>query len=181
MKNILYIHGFMSSCKSSKIDALRKGNNVYCIQLDNKPKEDISKLTKFMKNNKIDLVVGTSLGGFYSLYLNAKFDVQIIAMNPVTYPSKQLEHHLGENVDFLDRKFSWTKEDLKYLSKLESNIMDIDKLKSFINIFVNVNDSVIDVKDIENKFKYTNIFKFDSSDHRFSDNFNKVLEYIKTI
>jgi esterase/lipase len=84
MKNLLYIYGFNSSAKTSTSARTFKTElvnfNVYTPEY---PQEDGEKAYKFLQKyideNDIDIVVGTSLGGFLALCL--KCDYKII-INP---------------------------------------------------------------------------------------------------
>ncbi len=90
---ILYIHGFASSSKATKANLLRKSfNNVESIDLNPKPTIAITQLSDFIqkqKDKKI-LLIGSSLGGYYSLYLSKKFNLNVVLVNPSLNPSKSL-------------------------------------------------------------------------------------------
>jgi hypothetical protein len=75
---IVYIHGFASSSQSKKVQALKErfGSAIISFDLHHEPKKAIEQLEKFIqskiKNCNITLI-GSSLGGFYSLYLSGKY------------------------------------------------------------------------------------------------------------
>ena len=84
MKNLLYIYGFNSSAKTSTSARTFKTELVnFNVYTPDYPQEDGEKAYKFLQKyideNDIDIVVGTSLGGFLALCL--KCDYKII-INP---------------------------------------------------------------------------------------------------
>ena len=94
MKNVLFIYGYGGSPQSRFCtlirEALPKGEyNVLCPQY---PQEDCNRandfLLKYIDENNIDLVIGTSLGGFIALILDTR--VPTIVLNPCMVPSVEL-------------------------------------------------------------------------------------------
>ena len=84
MKNLLYIYGFNSSAKTSTSARTFKTElGDFNVHTPDYPQEDGEKAYKFLQKyideNNIDIVVGTSLGGFLTLCL--KCDYKII-INP---------------------------------------------------------------------------------------------------
>ncbi|WP_428355369.1 YqiA/YcfP family alpha/beta fold hydrolase [Methyloprofundus sp.] len=107
--NILYIHGFKSQFKeqSAKVQALNKLGKVFGVTLDytNAFKEIKNILHKFVLDKDIDLVVGTSLGGYYSSIIGDGFtftgDAYTLKKETITtYPGFALE---GCGLILLDR------------------------------------------------------------------------------
>ena len=88
MKKILYIHGFRSSAKSSTILNIKANYHhieVHAFDVTHHPVESIKKIEDYIKEHDIDILAGTSLGGYYTLC--AKVDIPKIAVNPVLPPS----------------------------------------------------------------------------------------------
>ncbi|RUM60683.1 MAG: esterase, partial [Persephonella sp.] len=89
---VMYIHGFNSAGYGNKINKLKEAfgdENVIALTLPYNPAKAI-KLLEFLieaireKDNLI--LVGTSLGGFYGLYLGAKYKIPSVLINPSTDP-----------------------------------------------------------------------------------------------
>lgn len=94
MKNILFIYGYGGSPHSRFCTLIREAlstdeYNVLCPQY---PQEDCCQandfLHKYIDENNIDLVIGTSLGGFIALILDTR--VPTIVLNPCMVPSVEL-------------------------------------------------------------------------------------------
>ena len=116
---VLYIHGYNSNANSSTAKLFQKvaGEKfeVHTIEYNQeKPIEALNNIRKYIKEFKIDLVIGTSLGGFLTMNL---FGFKRIAINPCFLPSveltkigyegpideyKELENELKDNVDETD-------------------------------------------------------------------------------
>lgn len=94
MKNILFIYGYGGSPQSRFCTLIREAlpQGEYNVLCPAYPQEDCSRahdfLCKYMDENAIDLVVGTSLGGFVALTLKAR--VPTIVLNPCMVPSVEL-------------------------------------------------------------------------------------------
>ena len=94
MKKALYIYGFNSSSNSSTKDTLNTllkefGYEVVSIDYDQlDPNASLDKIEYYIENNNIDLVIGSSLGGFYTLCVSN--NVKKIVINPCMFPSKEL-------------------------------------------------------------------------------------------
>ena len=87
---ILYLHGLMSSNKSSKIDWLRLKHTVYSPYLNyNTESQSIfSGLKTLIKTNQIDLIIGSSMGGHLGFHLANMFDIPSLLFNPSLAPNQ---------------------------------------------------------------------------------------------
>ena len=106
MKRILYIHGFMSSARSSTIVRMKKqwvDFEIVAFDVNHHPLESIDKIEQFVRNNNVDLLMGTSLGGYYVLAADA--NIPKLAVNPVINPTTSLdrEEMLGIHEYFNER------------------------------------------------------------------------------
>lgn len=104
---VVYLHGFRSSPNSTK--AVMTGEVVrvltsaehsyewYCPQLLASPKASLEMVVKHIDQTKFDrlVIVGSSLGGFYTNYLAEKYQCKGIALNPAVYAARELEPHVG--------------------------------------------------------------------------------------
>lgn len=91
-KNVLYVHGYGSNGNSNTAKLLKKylGEkiNVHTISYNqSKPYEALKMIKQYKNEHNIDLLIGTSLGGF--MVMNCLGSLSI-AINPCFYPSVEL-------------------------------------------------------------------------------------------
>ena len=92
-KKLLYIHGFRSSAQSSTILNIKANDldvEVHAFDVTHHPVESIKMIEKYIADHSIDILAGTSLGGFYTLCANV--DIPKIAVNPAINPETSLQH-----------------------------------------------------------------------------------------
>ena len=104
---VVYLHGFRSSPNSTKavmtgeaVRALSSAGHFYewyCPQLLASPKASLEMVTKHINQAKFDriVIIGSSLGGFYTNYLAKKYQCKGITLNPAVYAARELEPHVG--------------------------------------------------------------------------------------
>lgn len=87
----LNIHGYQGSPKNSAYTALCEIDckNIISTSIDydsEEPDSIISKLNLLRMEHNVDLVVGTSLGGFYASVLSARHNLPVMLVNPCLLP-----------------------------------------------------------------------------------------------
>ena len=97
MNNILYIYGYGSSPKSSTYQWLKHNlvnDNVYCEEYDQgNPDISVSHLCKVVLEKNINIIIGSSFGGWYALHVAGRTGRKCILINPLT--DKNLKEVLG--------------------------------------------------------------------------------------
>lgn len=88
---ILNIHGYHGSAQNAAYNALKETVNadISAPQIDydkNDPEKVLDELRKIITDTKTDMLVGTSLGGFYAALLSAQSDLPVILINPCMLP-----------------------------------------------------------------------------------------------
>lgn len=88
---ILNIHGFGGSPYNSAYSALQANNytDIISPSIDynaETPENIMAKLRNIIADNGIDLIVGTSLGGFFGAVLSAEKNIPVILVNPCILP-----------------------------------------------------------------------------------------------
>lgn len=87
---ILNIHGYMGSPENSACTALKNlGYEVISptVRYDSdEPEKIIEKLRKMFIDNECNIIVGTSLGGFFGAVLSVRLGVPVILVNPCLMP-----------------------------------------------------------------------------------------------
>jgi predicted esterase YcpF (UPF0227 family) len=107
MSMILYIHGFGSCGEGNKAVSLKRyfGNEqILSPDLPPSPLLAISFLEVLLRENDIDLLVGSSLGGYYATYLAERYRKKAVLLNPSTVPYRTLQPYIGIQKRFCDQK-----------------------------------------------------------------------------
>lgn len=121
MENIgplLYIHGFASSGHSHKAQVLRHHfEEVYAPSLSHIPQLALETLEQFIDAlPQPPLLLGSSLGGFYALYLSQRLSLPAVLINPVVKLSEEMEQLAGLQKNYFDgSRFEFTAEHLQSL------------------------------------------------------------------
>lgn len=107
--NVLYLHGFGSKFDnySKKIQQLLKLGAVdgfdidYCLGEKLVIEQSIANIA----NRDLDLLIGTSMGGWLASKLSEILSIPFVAFNPVISPAVTLQPYIGEHKDFYGRHF----------------------------------------------------------------------------
>lgn len=118
MAQITYLHGFASGPKphSPKVALLGTlGHEVHCLSSDGRYRffDYVHAFDRLRQTSGLpDLLVGTSLGGFWARYFGCRFERPWIALNPALHPSETLAGQTGSLRRFdTDAHFVWRAED----------------------------------------------------------------------
>ncbi|MCG9552212.1 esterase YqiA [Vibrio sp. Isolate31] len=106
---LLYIHGFNSSSRSYKATVMteycaehRADIKVLTPQLPSFPQQAalyLQQLVEQYKNQYEIALVGSSLGGYLSTWLNSHYGFKAVVVNPAVKPYELLVDYLGEQVN----------------------------------------------------------------------------------
>lgn len=81
--NILYLHGLDSNLSIEKRQILEKFGEIIAPNLDYRENPNmIDFLFNEYKNQNIDVVIGSSMGGFAGFYLSKMFQIPALLFNP---------------------------------------------------------------------------------------------------
>ncbi len=177
---ILYIHGFASSGNAAKAGILKEymqgREDVIAPDLPYAPEEAIKLLESLVENakespNEKVTVFGSSLGGFYALYLASKYDVKISLINPAVYAHSGLKSYIGKNTNYsTGEEFEWTEE---YITQLENIFSKInpDAIKTEnITLLLAKDDKLLDYRETLDFFgnRYFRLILEETSGHKFT-------------
>ena len=112
---IEYIHGFASSfdTKSDKVSTLSQIGDVTGFSYDYTQtySEIVSQLRDSIRSRKdIDVIVGTSLGGYFAAALGCIFGIPFASINPAVDPRSSLLKYCGDGTSWDGRKYNLRKE-----------------------------------------------------------------------
>jgi len=140
---LLYIHGFASSAHSHKAAVLRRHfDAVYAPSLSHIPTLAVETLAEFIRAlPEAPLLIGSSLGGYYALYLSQRFDLPAVLVNPVVQLTTPLAQVVGMNRHYFDgSRFEFTEAHLHSLAQYACPAPNSDKLL----LMVEMGDELID-------------------------------------
>ncbi|WP_416397131.1 YqiA/YcfP family alpha/beta fold hydrolase [Allohahella sp. A8] len=107
--NIFYCHGFASAFNpvKPKIQCLSELGPVHGINFDfTQPAETlVERCIAALLEHDIDLLVGTSMGGWLANVAGSRAGLPFVAINPAIEPSRTLMRHVGKGVDHQGRPY----------------------------------------------------------------------------
>lgn len=132
---IIYVHGFGGSGEGSKAKQFREyfhsnGEDFIAPSLSYVPELAIKTLEELIRSYKKVYLIGSSLGGYYTLHLSHMDEVQkAVLINPSVKPRETLKRALGEAPNFYDNSYyNWSKEHLNMLKNYSGKKPNIEKL-----------------------------------------------------
>jgi len=132
---IIYIHGFGGSGLGKKAQEFRDYFQKYDIpfiapSLSYVPDLAIKTLEELIENFEDVSLIGSSLGGFYTIYLANRYDLKAVLINPSVKPWITLGKSLGYAPNFYDESsFEWTESHIEMLKTY--NVKNV-KSKNFM-------------------------------------------------
>ena len=177
---IIYIHGFASCGFGNKAKLFKEKykEDILIPSLSYVPCLALNTLEQIIemllhKNEKVRLI-GSSLGGFYCMYLANKYKIKAVLINPAIYPSKTLEK-IGMQTNYYDNSlFEVKKEHLEFLKNLEQK--NLNNTKDFL-LLLQKEDEVLDYKEAELFLKGSSMYIEEGGNHSFEN----IHKYFKTI
>lgn len=173
--NILYIHGFGSqydsgSKKAQTLESIGKvhGINVdYCRGFDNV----YNTVKNAVLDQRINLIVGTSMGGYIAGCVGAKLDVPFVALNPAIAPRTTLQRWVGNFTDYAGNYRSLTESMVSTYPNIPTNGTGL--------ILLQAADEVIHAHTTEEALsEHYKVIMYPGGTHRF-ENLEKCLPEIK--
>ena len=96
---MMYVHGFMSGTNGAKQRQLQKHFKgrfrVVAPELDADPDKSLEILNRIIEDEKPEIIVGTSLGGWMTVMCESG-NAELVIVNPATDPYKTLGRWLNE-------------------------------------------------------------------------------------
>jgi predicted esterase YcpF (UPF0227 family) len=176
---LVYLHGFRSSPNSTKavmtgeaVSALSTSNHTYewyCPQLLASPKESMEMVIKHIDQSKADriVIIGSSLGGFYTNYLAEKYQCKGVALNPAVYAARELEPHVGMMTAYdSEEPFDFKAEYIDELRALQVNTIS-DPKRYFL--IAAKGDELLDWKEMVAFYPGAKQLVLEGSDHGIAD------------
>jgi len=183
--HIMYVHGFNSSpgsFKALQLKAFVEQNQLdlkyHAPMLSHWPEKAMDALEDLLEQIKADdqangkitriLLVGSSLGGFYSTYLMARYPgLKAVLINPAVLPQELLPAYLGLNENlYTGEQYELTQDHMQQLRKLH---MAEPACTQNIKVFLQTDDEVLDYRRAENYYRQADVTIIEGGDHGFQN------------
>jgi len=164
---VLYIHGFKSCGAGNKSKALKTVfDDLLAPNLPFSPLHAIKELERLILEKGVDLLIGSSLGGYYATYLAQKFGIKAVLINPSTRPYHTLKPYLGVQSRFCDGvKFEWKEQYLQELLKFDTTNLK----RNLFLVLLQTQDEVLDYRIALKKYKNQRRVVEYGGNHRFEN------------
>lgn len=167
---LIYIHGFGSSGEGVKAKLFReyfKEEGFIAPSLSYIPNLAIQTLEELVESYGRNVTfIGSSLGGYYALYLANKYKCKVVLINPSIKPYITLKKVLGNAPSFYDRSsFLWMDSHIESLYKYEVKASKEEN----IMLLLQKGDATLDYKEAINKLPNAKSIVEDGGSHSFDD------------
>ena len=180
---VIYIHGFGSSGEASKAKMLRaycQENKIRFIapSLPTIPDlaiKTLSELIESYQDNEPVHLMGSSLGGYYSLYLSDKYNLKAVLINPAINAPETLKRAIGHGVSYYDNStYEWNESHLEMLESYEIEEPNLDNLL----VLLQKGDEVLDYEEAQDVLEGAKMVVEEGGNHSF-EGLDRHLESIK--
>ena len=165
---ILYLHGFGSCGEGNKSTLLKHyfgEENILSPNLPYAPFDAILYIETLFKSEQIDVVIGSSLGGFYASYFAEKYAMKAILLNPSTKPWETLAPYVGWQKRFCDDEiFEFKSSYLEALKTLEIEIRQGEYM-----VLLQSADEVLDYTKAQSLYNKHKVIVEYGGNHRFEN------------
>ena len=172
---LLYIHGFNSSPLSHKANVMkeycqqhRPDIKVVVPQLPCFPQQAAEYLLNIIEQHKNDYqigLIGSSLGGYLSMWINRQFGFKAVVVNPAVKPYELLADYLGEQENpYTHQRYVLESVHIDELKALDTPI--IKQAKDFW-LLQQTEDEVLDYRQAVEKFLGAKQTVEEGGDHSF--------------
>ncbi len=169
---IIYIHGFGSSGHGGKATLFREyfEDELIAPSLSYIPNLAIDTLEQliniYLQTDEEVSLVGSSLGGYYAIYLANKYNLKAVLINPAVYPYKTLDK-VGMSMNYYDMSsFEVTTEHIQTLRGLEVN--NIKNQDNFM-VLLQTDDEVLDYTEAVEKLSNSELIIEEGGNHTFEN------------
>ena len=165
---VLFIHGFGSCGTGDKARALARHfgpDKLMAPDLPVDPGASCATLKQLLEREYVDLLVGSSLGGFYAIWLNGLRPIPAVLINPAVRPWKTLAPHVGIHRHWCTGEpFELTRD---HVCRLEAMARQPDPQRERYLALLARDDEVLDYREAENLLADFEIHIEEDDNHRF--------------
>ena len=165
----IYIHGFGGSGEGVKAKLFREyfksiNKPLIAPSLSYVPELAISTLEELIESYESVTLIGSSLGGYYSIYLSQKYNIRATLLNPSIHPTITLKNSLGFPPNFYDESsFRWSETHIEMLANLKTKVTK----QELIMLLVQKGDDLLDYKEAVDYLPNSHMIVEDGGSHSF--------------
>jgi hypothetical protein len=192
---ILFLHGFASAGSATKAETLKKYcsdnfNNMEFLSPDLpvEPDKAIKLISGILKSaDENTIVFGSSLGGYYAMWAGAKFNVNVVLINPAVEAYVDLKSVIGMNKNYqTGEEFEFKEEYIEQLRNFSSEINSGKLHKEMIVLMLAEDDDLLDYRRTLKYFgnDYGKLIVEKEAGHsftKFGDHLKSVFDYYKRV
>lgn len=169
---ILYIHGFGSSGKGNKAQILSDEfaqHNFLSPSLSYVPElaiDTLEQIIEYALQYEDIYLIGSSLGGYYAIYLANKYNLKAVVINPAVKPYIRLREAIGKALNYHDlSRFEWNESHIDQLKLFDVEILN----PSQFLLLSQKGDELLDYKEGVEKLKGAKQIVTEGGNHAFED------------
>lgn len=173
---LVYLHGFRSSPESFKArwlaERMRQLGRVdqwLCPHLPMSPALAIEHLRETLDLQPHDVVIGSSLGGFYATYLAEATGCSAIVLNPVVHAARDLATQVGEHRPYHDPDGSLEAFRPEHVDELRRYELACISYPQRYFLIAATGDEVLDYREMVRFYHGARQWVIAGSDHGLSD------------
>ena len=154
----------------------------YCPQLLASPKASMSMVMQHIEASSADkiIIIGSSLGGFYTNYLAEKYSCKGITLNPAVRAARELAPHVGMMTAYdSDEPFDFRAE---YIDELKALQVDAITIPERYFLIAATGDELLDWQEMASFYSGAKQLILKGSDHgisNYADHLPAVIEFIQ--
>jgi len=172
---VIYLHGFQSSSRSQKAQALQQYLKVHtefssiaCLSPDLpfSPELTLKRVEQVIMETERPVLMGSSMGGYYAAWASQEFACPAVLLNPVAYAETLFETFIGQGLEniYTGESYTFTQRDVDILKRISNSAL---KIPEKIYCFLETGDEVLDYRLAEKKYKLCQQKVITGGDHRF--------------
>jgi len=183
---IFYFHGFASSGSSWKVESLKETLSGVKIFAPTWPVDPAGVVEFYDRESALQgkprLLIGSSLGGFYALYLACRDHLPAVLINPSVTPWRTLAGYVGTHKRYYSGdSFEWKTDYLETLELMGEELKGFGSNEGNLHFFLAADDEVLDLQVIPGLFPGAGTIRFfDNCGHSFM-RFPEIIPIIRPI
>ena len=173
---LIYLHGFRSAPQSFKArllaaDMKQRGQEQawWCPQLPASPREAVELVRGVMQTG--DVLIGSSLGGFYATVLAEETGCKAVLLNPAVRPERDLHFYVGTHASFHDAAlpFVFTREHVQELEVMAAALPQAITQPERYFLLAATGDEVLDFNEMIARYPGARTKRIEGSNHAISE------------